>query len=141
MKAVIYTRASNETGWVGSMAHQRRVCLEFAKEYGIEIAGIYEDAVRTPSLQDRTEFQRLMSDLQHGTIQFDMLLVSRFQYLTRNRQELYKYSSLLKKFDISIESVLEQPDEAQRQSERKLKEFLSFAYDYYLSKEKPEDTK
>ena len=136
MKAVIYTHKSNGNVWDKSIAHQRRICLDFAKEHGIEIVGIYEDDVHTMHLKGRVEFQRLMSNLKHGTIQFDLLLVSSFQHLTRDRREWYRYSDVLKKHGISVESVLEQPDDEQRQSNMQIKELLLLAQAYHLSEEK-----
>ena len=73
--AALYCRLSRDDGKVESVSiqHQRDMLKAYAKEYGYEVYDIYADDGISGTTFDRPEFQRMISDIEHGNV--NMVLV------------------------------------------------------------------
>jgi len=85
-RGVIYARYSpGPNQREESIEGQLRECKKYAEEQGIQIIGSYEDRKVSGRTDNRTEFQRMMKDVERGL--FDVIIVWKIDRFGRNREE------------------------------------------------------
>lgn len=111
---------------------QIKLCLQYAKENNIEISDehIYrDDGISGKSADNRTEFQRMMSDAKSKPKPFDVILVYDFSRFARNKEESVMYKAMLRKrLNIDVVSVTQPLGEGK---ERVILESMYEAMDEY----------
>ena len=86
-KAVGYTRVSTEEQVDGASKEvQKQAILEYAKKYNLEISeqDIYWDGGFSAKNANRPELQRMLSEIEDGTIKPDVLIVYNLSRISRN---------------------------------------------------------
>lgn len=108
MKAAIYSRKSKFTGKGESIENQIQLCMDYAKNMGIEEFLIYEDEGFSGKSIDRPQFQKLISDAKSKKI--NCLICYRLDRISRNVSDFSTLIEDLNKLDISFISIKEQFD-------------------------------
>ncbi|RDY22844.1 recombinase family protein [Romboutsia maritimum] len=108
MKAAIYSRKSKFTGKGESIENQIQLCMDYAKNVGIEDFLIYEDEGFSGSSTDRPKFKEMLKDAKDK--KFDYLICYRLDRISRNVSDFSTLIEELNKLDISFISIKEQFD-------------------------------
>ena len=95
MNVVIYARFSSHSQTEQSIEGQLKVCYEFAEANNYTVIGEYIDRAQSGKYDNRTEFQRMISDSEKHT--FEGVLVYQLDRFARNRYDSAVYKSKLKK--------------------------------------------
>ena len=105
MNVVIYARFSSHSQTEQSIEGQLKVCYEFAEANNYTVIGEYIDRAQSGKYDNRTEFQRMISDSEKHT--FEGVLVYQLDRFARNRYDSAVYKSKLKKHGVRVISAKE----------------------------------
>ncbi len=109
-RAALYIRvSSDEQARHGlSLGEQRADLLNYAKEHGYIVAGIYADEGVTArkALSRRKELQRLLSDVEKGLI--DIIIIKCLDRWFRNVADFYKVKEKLDAYGVDWECTREE---------------------------------
>ena len=108
MKAAIYSRKSKFTEKGESIENQIHMCIEYAKNIGIDEYEIYEDEGFSGGNTNRPKFQKLMKDIK--TKKFTHLICYRLDRISRNVADFAGTIEILNKCDTAFISIREQFD-------------------------------
>ncbi|SHH06559.1 recombinase family protein [Tepidibacter thalassicus] len=108
MKAAIYSRKSKFTGKGESIENQVQMCIDYAKNIGIEDFYIYEDEGFSGKNIDRPQFQKMIKDAKDK--KFDVLICYRLDRISRNIADFSALIQDLQDMGISFISIREQFD-------------------------------
>lgn len=107
--AVIYVRYSSENQRGGfSVAAQLDSCRKYAQSQGWHILNEYIDEAKSGRSDQRDNFQRMISDVIGGGV--DYIVVHKFNRFGRNRYDQIIYKSKLKDKGVRVVSVSEPLD-------------------------------
>lgn len=106
--AGIYVRVSTEKqvqeGY--SVEAQKTNLTKFARDNDFKICGIYSDeGISGKNVKDRPEVKRLINDIEIGLI--DVVLIYKFDRLTRNVSDTEDFINLINKYNITIYTLSE----------------------------------
>lgn len=104
--AGIYVRVSTEKQVLEgySISAQKENLTIFAKEHNFNIYDIYADeGISGKNIKDRHNVKRLIKDIKDGKI--DIVLLQRFDRLTRSISDTQEFIDLFKKFNIDVWSI------------------------------------
>ena len=102
---VIYCRYSSDSQTEQSIEGQLRVCNEYAKSNDIVILDTYIDRAMTGTNDNRPDFQRMIKDSAKKS--FDVVLVYKFDRLSRNKYETAIHKKTLKDNGVKVISATE----------------------------------
>ncbi|OOM73515.1 DNA-invertase hin [Clostridium puniceum] len=108
MKAAIYSRKSKFTEKGESIENQIHMCIQYAKNIGIDDYEIYEDEGFSGGNTNRPKFQKLMKDIK--TKRFTHLICYRLDRISRNVADFAGTIEILNKYDTAFISIREQFD-------------------------------
>ncbi len=108
MKAAIYSRKSKFTGKGESVENQIQMCLDYARNIGIEDFLVYEDEGFSGKNTDRPQFQQMLKDAKEK--KFDVLICYRLDRISRNIADFSTLIQELQDIAISFISIREQFD-------------------------------
>ncbi len=110
IKAVLYARFSSDNQREESIDAQIRAIREYASKNNIIIVGQYIDRARSATTDNRPEFLKMVKDAQDG--RFEMVIVHKLDRFARNRYDSAHYRHQLRKFGVSLRSVVENLDDS-----------------------------
>ncbi len=104
--AGLYVRVSTERqaqeGY--SIAAQKKNLTKFANDNNFNIYDIYSDeGISGKNVEGRPEVRRLIKDIENGKI--DVVLIQKFDRLTRNITDTEEFIQLFQKYDVDIWSI------------------------------------
>ena len=105
MNAVIYARFSSHSQTEQSIEGQLKVCYDYAQANNIQVIGEYIDRAQTGTNDNRTAFQKMISD--SDTHSFDTVLVYQLDRFARNRYDSATYKAKLKRNGVRVVSAKE----------------------------------
>ena len=105
MNAVIYARYSSDNQREESIEGQIRECTAFADKNDITILRHYIDRAYSAKTDNRPEFQQMIKDSSKHL--FDMVIVWKLDYFSRNRYDSARYKVQLKKNGVKVVSATE----------------------------------
>lgn len=105
MNGVIYARYSSDNQREESIEGQIRECKIYAERKGIEIVGEYIDRALSARTDNRPDFQRMIKDSYVKG--FESVIVWKRDRFGRNRYDVLKYSTILKKNGCKLLSATE----------------------------------
>ena len=107
--AVIYARFSSMNQREESIDEQIFKIESYAKENGIRIVQTYADYAKSGSknLEKRTEFLKMIHDIEQGLVKVDYLLVYELSRFMRDRYQSAIYKNKLKEHNVKLVSVTE----------------------------------
>lgn len=105
MNAVIYARYSSLAQNEQSIEGQLHDCYAYAKQNDFTIVGEYIDRAITGRIDDRPQFQQMISDAQKKT--FQRIIVWKLDRFARNRYDSAVYKQSLKKHGVRVVSAME----------------------------------
>lgn len=108
MIAAIYSRKSKFTGKGESIENQIQLCMDYAKNLGINEFLVYEDEGFSGKSTDRPKFKELLKDAKNK--KFDYLICYRLDRISRNVSDFSTLIEDLNKLNISFVSIKEQFD-------------------------------
>lgn len=135
MKAAIYCRLSEEDRVKTkedseSIQNQRSMLVNYAREKGWEIYGIYCDENYSGIDGDRPEYNRMLRDAQEHC--FDIILCKTQSRFSRNMEHIEKYlNGKLQEWGIRFVSVLDNVDTDVR-SNKKARQINGLINEWYL---------
>lgn len=83
--AVIYARYSCDKQTEQSIEGEIRECNSFAQKEGYSIIEIYTDAARTGTDTARPQLQAMLSDIEDGSVEADVVIVYKLDRLSRDQ--------------------------------------------------------
>lgn len=103
-KCVIYIRVSSERQVKGfSLEGQKHYLTECAERQGMTVVDIYvEEGKSGKSIEGRTEFQRMLDDIQKGNVQIDYVLVFKLSRFGRNARDVLNSLELIMKYGVNL---------------------------------------
>lgn len=107
MDVVLYMRYSSDRQTEQSIEGQQRICMEFCKQQGYDVVGMYIDRA-TSAFKDtdkRTEFNRMIKDSDKQLWQG--VVVYKLDRFARNRYDSAIYKTRLKKNGVRVISATE----------------------------------
>ena len=105
MKAVIYSRYSDEKQNEQSIEGQLRECKEYAEKENITIVNTYIDRAISAKTDNRPAFQQMIADSKKKL--FDAVIVWKLDRFARNRTDSAIYRSILRKNNVKVISAKE----------------------------------
>ena len=102
--AVVYARYSSEKQTEQSIEGQLRVCQEFAAKNDIKIVDTYIDRATTGTNDNRTAFQKMLSDSEKNPI-WDIVLVYALDRFGRNTIDIAVNKQKLQKNNVILISA------------------------------------
>lgn len=108
MKAAIYSRKSKFTEKGESIENQINMCIQYAKNIGIEKYEIYEDEGFSGGNTNRPNFKKLINDIKSK--KFTHLICYRLDRISRNVADFSSTMEFLNKYDVAFISIREQFD-------------------------------
>jgi len=110
VRAAIYARFSSDNQRDESIDAQLRAIRDYAKKNDVVIVAEYVDRAKSATTDNRPEFLQMIEDSKKG--QFDVVLVHKLDRFARNRQDSIGYRMELKRYGVSLVSILEYLDES-----------------------------
>lgn len=110
VRAAIYARFSSDNQRDESIDAQIRAIRQYAEKNDIRIVAQYVDRAKSATTDKRPEFLRMITEAEGGL--FDIVLVHKLDRFSRNRQDSIGYRMQLKRFGVSLISVLEYIDDS-----------------------------
>lgn len=98
--AVIYARYSSHNQREESIDGQLRKCHQYAKDHHLNVIAEYCDRAISGRTDNRTEFQKMISDAQKG--RFGTIIMYTLDRFARNRYDAATYKAKLKKSGVSL---------------------------------------
>ncbi|CEO20600.1 recombinase family protein [Paraclostridium sordellii] len=108
MISAIYSRKSKFTGKGESIENQIQLCMDYAKNLGINEFLVYEDEGFSGKSMDRPKFKEMLKDAKDK--KFDYLICYRLDRISRNVSDFSTLIEDLNKLNISFVSIKEQFD-------------------------------
>ncbi len=105
MNIVIYARYSSHNQTEQSIEGQLDTCYQYAKNNEYIVVGEYIDRAQSGTTDNRTEFQRMISDSDKHT--FEAVLVYQLDRFARNRYDSAINKQRLKKNGVRVISARE----------------------------------
>ena len=104
---VIYIRVSSERQVKGySLDGQKHYLAECAERRGMTVLDIYvEEGKSGKSIEGRTEFQRMLDDIQSGKVHTDYVLVFKLSRFGRNAQDVLNSLEFIMKYGVHLMCV------------------------------------
>lgn len=109
-RAALYARFSSDNQREESIDAQLRAMREYCKRNKVVITNEYCDHARSATTDDRPEFQRMIRESR--TSGFDLVIVHKLDRFSRDRYDSAYYKRELKKYGVSLISVLENLDDS-----------------------------
>lgn len=106
--AVIYARYSSDNQREESIDAQVRACEDYAQKNGMIIVKTYIDRAKSATSDKRPAFQEMIED--SGKKMFDTVIVHKLDRFSRDKYDSVLYKRKLKKYKITLISVLERLD-------------------------------
>jgi len=110
IRAAVYARFSSDNQREESIDAQLRAIHEYAEKNDIRIIAEYVDKAKSATTDNRPEFLRMISEAKDE--QFDIVLVHKLDRFARNRQDSIGYRMQLKRYGVTLISVLEYFDDS-----------------------------
>jgi site-specific DNA recombinase len=110
--AVIYARYSSDRQDAASIETQLTEARARAKALNLVVVEEYCDEGKSAKTTDRPEFQRLLADAKRKPLQFDVVLVRKFDRFARNVTQSRVAKEYLKKLGVKVISVHEDVDDS-----------------------------
>ena len=110
MRAAAYARFSTDKQYETSIETQLRDIRQYCKRKGYHIVKEYVDRAESASKFDRPAFQKMLEDARKHL--FDVVIVHKLNRLARDRYLSVVTAHELKKYGVSVESVLEPVDDS-----------------------------
>ena len=106
-KCVIYIRVSSERQVKGySLDGQKHYLKDWAERQGMSVVEIYvEEGKSGKSIEGRTEFQRMMEDIQTGDMEVDYVIVFKLSRFGRNARDTLNSLEIMKQHGVHLLSV------------------------------------
>lgn len=103
-KSAIYIRVSSERQVKGySLDGQKRFLKDWAERQGMSVVEIYvEEGKSGKSIEGRTEFQRMMNDIQTGAIDVDYVIVFKLSRFGRNAKDIMNSLAFIMKYGVHL---------------------------------------
>lgn len=128
IRAVLYLRFSSDNQREESIEGQRRECLAYAKNKGIEVLAEYVDRAFSAKTDQRPDFQRMIRDsFSH---KFDAVLVWKLDRFARSKLDSAKYKAILSKNNVRVISATESLGEGKESLI--LESFIEAMDEYYI---------
>ena len=104
---VIYIRVSSERQVKGySLDGQKHYLAECAERRGMTVLDIYvEEGKSGKSIEGRTEFQRMLDDIQSGKVHTDYVLVFKLSRFGRNARDVLNSLEFIMKYGVHLMCV------------------------------------
>ena len=104
---VIYIRVSSERQVKGySLDGQKHYLAECAERRGMTVLGTYvEEGKSGKSIEGRTEFQRMLDDIQSGKVHTDYVLVFKLSRFGRNARDVLNSLEFIMKYGVHLMCV------------------------------------
>lgn len=104
---VIYIRVSSERQVKGySLDGQKHYLAECAERRGMTVLDTYvEEGKSGKSIEGRTEFQRMMDDIQSGKVHTDYVLVFKLSRFGRNARDVLNSLEFIMKYGVHLMCV------------------------------------
>ena len=107
-RCIIYIRVSSERQVKGySLDGQKRYLTEWAERQGMKVAAdpYVEEGKSGKSIEGRTEFQRMMDDIQSGAVDVDYVIVFKLSRFGRNARDTLNSLEFMKQYGVHLLSV------------------------------------
>jgi hypothetical protein len=100
--AAIYTRLSRiqQNGYGYSLEFQPEKLMEYARQQGLNVYRIYEDAGATGRNSKRKAFQQMREDIIAGHVQ--VVLIHRLDRIFRNLESLLGFIRLIRQYNVRL---------------------------------------
>ena len=104
---VIYIRVSSERQVKGySLDGQKHYLAECAERRGMTVLDTYvEEGKSGKSIEGRTEFQRMLDDIQSGKVHTDYVLVFKLSRFGRNARDVLNSLEFIMKYGVHLMCV------------------------------------
>ena len=104
---VIYIRVSSERQVKGySLDGQKHYLAECAERRGMTVLDTYvEEGKSGKSIEGRTEFQRMLDDIQSGKVHTDYVLVFKLSRFGRNARDMLNSLEFIMKYGVHLMCV------------------------------------
>ena len=108
-KAIIYCRVSTkeQADEGNSLGTQQKLCREYCRTKGYEVAEVYIEAGESAKTANRPELQDLLGRVSKKKHNIAVVVVYKSDRLARNIMDHYSIKALLNKHDVQLESVTE----------------------------------
>ena len=110
IRAVIYARFSSDNQREESIDAQVRAIKEYAEHNNMVIVSEYIDRAKSATTDNRPQFLQMIKDASENL--FDVIIVHKLDRFARNRYDSAYYRHQLKRFGVSIRSVIEHLDDS-----------------------------
>ncbi|MDL2248346.1 recombinase family protein [Tyzzerella sp. OttesenSCG-928-J15] len=110
LRAVAYCRFSSDMQREESIDAQLRAIEDYCKRNNILLISEYIDRAKSATTDNRPEFLKMIKDAQQGD--FDIVIVHKLDRFARNRYDSAHYKHQLKRYGVSIRSVVENLDDS-----------------------------
>ncbi len=114
VRAAVYARFSSDNQRDESIDAQLRAINEYAKRNDILVVSEYIDRAKSAMTDNRPEFLTMIKDAKKDL--FDVVIVHKLDRFARNRSDSIGYRTELKRYGISLISVLEYLDDESPES-------------------------
>lgn len=106
-KCLIYIRVSSERQVKGySLDGQKRYLTEWAERQGMTVLETYvEEGKSGKSIEGRSEFQRMMDDIQSGAVNADYVIVFKLSRFGRNARDTLNSLEFMNRYGVHLLSV------------------------------------
>jgi DNA invertase Pin-like site-specific DNA recombinase len=108
-KAIVYVRVSTkeqvEEG--NSLSTQEKICRDYARHKGYDIAEVFIEQGESAKTADRTELQKLLRYCSEKKNNIKAVIIYRLDRLSRNTDDYSQLRLLLKRYGVEIKSTSE----------------------------------
>ena len=107
-RCIIYIRVSSERQVKGySLDGQKRYLIEWAERQGLKVVAdpYVEEGKSGKSIEGRTEFQRMMEDIQSGAVAVDYVIVFKLSRFGRNARDTLNSLEFMNQHGVHLLSV------------------------------------
>lgn len=103
INAIGYARVASPENSDTLIENQFDAIRNYAKENDITITQLFSDVCS--SFKERMQFSNMIGQIKFGDIQTNLILVSSFDRLSRDREQLWGIHETLKTIDVKIISI------------------------------------
>ena len=103
-QCIIYIRVSSERQVKGySLDGQKRYLIEWAERQAMSVLHVYiEEGKSGKSIEGRTEFQRMLDDIQSGQIDCDYIIVFKLSRFGRNAKDILNSLEFIIRYGVHL---------------------------------------
>lgn len=105
--SIVYYRYSSGNQHEESIEAQMECVRRYAEQNGITIIKEYIDRAESATSDDRTNFQRMVREIESGMVKPDLLIVDKYDRYCRNIADHFTYKFLFERYGIKTCAVLE----------------------------------